>query len=69
MSRLAGELRAAGEPARLTRFGIRLVRQTTVAVAEAEVYMEGHGPAGIVHGVFRVLAERGTEDGELAMPS
>ena len=69
VSKLAGDLRASGERARLTRFDIRVVRQTTVAFAEAVVYMEGVAPTGTVGGLFRVLAERDTEDGKLAMPT
>ena len=44
------------------------MQQTTVAAAEADVYMEGVGRTGAVRGLFRVLAERDTEGGDLAMP-
>ena len=69
VSKLAGDLRANGELARLTRFDLRVVRQPTVALAEADVYMEGVVPKGTVRGLFRVLAHRNTEDGNVAMPS
>ena len=66
--RLAGDLRETGKRADLTAFEIRRVHQTTVAAAEADVYMEGVGRTGAVRGLFRVLAERDTEGGDLAMP-
>ena len=69
VSKLAGDLRASGELARLTRFDLRVVRQPNAALAEADVYMEGDAPNGAVRGVFKVLAERDTEDGNLAMPT
>lgn len=69
VSKLAGDLRASGEQAHLTRFEIRVVRQTTVALAEADVYMEGVVPKGRVKGLFRVRAHRNSDDGEMAMPT
>ena len=67
VSKLAGDLRAAGEFARLVCFELREVRQLTGALAEADVYMEGTAPKGSVRGVFRVRAHRCTEEGEVAM--
>lgn len=64
VSKLAEDLRASGEQAHLTRFELRVVRQTTVALAEADVYMEGVVPKGRVKGLFRVRAHRKSDDGE-----
>ena len=69
LRRLAGELRASCEYARLTRFDLGIVRQPGVALAEAEVYMEGDTLKGQVSGMFKVLAQRSTADGGAAMPT
>ena len=69
VSKLAGNLRATGELAHLRRFDLREVRQPSVAMAEADVYMEGVRPKGTVSGLFRVSAHRITDSGEVAMPS
>ena len=69
VARLAGEIRTTGDVVRLTRFDLRIVRQPTVALAEADVYMEGGTPKGVVRGTFRVRALRNTADGRAAMPT
>lgn len=66
---LAGRMRADTEHVELTAFEIRSVTQTTVARAEARVFMRGRTPKGEVEGEFAILAFRNTQDGKVAMPT
>lgn len=66
---LAGQLRADTNNINLVDFEILLVRQVTVARAEAHVRMEGECPKGNVGGVFSVTAIFCKADGDIALPT
>lgn len=66
---LAGRMRADTEYAQLTAFEILSVKQTTVARAEARVFMRGRTLKGEVEGEFAILAFRHTVGGDVAMPN
>lgn len=66
---LAGRMRADTENIQLTAFKILSVKQTTVARAEARVFMRGKTLKGEVEGEFAILAFRHTEGGDVAMPN
>jgi len=66
---LAGRMRADAEHVELTAFEILSVEQTTVARAEARVFMRGHTLKGEVEGEFAILTFRHTADGDVAMPN
>ncbi|MBN8552659.1 MAG: hypothetical protein J0L52_07170 [Caulobacterales bacterium] len=66
---LAGRMRADTEHVELTAFEILSVTQTTVARAEARVFMRGRTPRGEPEGEFKILAFRHTDDGTVAMPT
>ena len=59
LSRLAGDLRATGDGARLNRFHLCIVRQPTVALAEADVYMEAATFKGDIRGASSGCGRRG----------
>jgi hypothetical protein len=65
---LAGRMRADTEHIQLAAFEILSVKQTTVARAEAHVFMRGQTLKGDVEGAFAILAFRHTADGDVAMP-
>lgn len=66
---LAGRMRADTEHVQLTAFDILSVSQTTVARAEARVFMRGRTFKGDIEGEFAILAFRHTVGGEIAMPN
>lgn len=66
---LAGRMREDTEHVQLTAFEILSVDQTTVARAEARVFMRGRTLKGEVEGEFAILAFRHTIGGEIAMPN
>lgn len=66
---LAGRMRADTEYVQLTAFEILSVKQTTVARAEARVFMHGRTLMGEVEGEFAILAFRHTVGGDVAMPN
>jgi hypothetical protein len=66
---LAGRMRADTEHIQLTAFKILSVKQTTVARAEARVFMLGKTLKGEVKGEFAILAFRHTASGDVAMPN
>lgn len=66
---LAGRMRADTEHVQLTAFEILSVDQTTVARAEARVFMRGQTLKGEVEGEFAILAFRHTAGGDIAMPN
>jgi len=56
------------EHVQLAAFEILSVKQTTVARAEARVFMRGQTLKGEVEGEFAILAFRHTTEGDVAMP-
>lgn len=64
---LAGQIRADAELIKLTDYEILSVRQTTVARAEARVFMHGETLTGTVQGEFMILAFRYTVGGKIAV--
>lgn len=66
---LAGRMRADTEYVQLTAFEILSVKQTTVARAEARVFMRGRTLKNEVEGEFAILAFRHTLGGDAAMPN
>jgi hypothetical protein len=66
---LAGRMRADTEHVQLTEFEILSVKQTTVARAEARVFMRGRTLKGDVEGEFAILSFRYTVCGDVAMPN
>lgn len=66
---LAGQMRADSDHVQLMAFEIISVDQTTVARAEARIFMRGRTRKGEVEGEFAILAFRHTEGGDIAMPN
>ena len=66
---LAGSLRKDGELIELKGFQVLSVRQSTIARADAVVFMKGISPKGTVSGKFAIVAFRNTASGDIAMPS
>lgn len=66
---LAGRMRSDAEFVQLTAFEILSVKQTTVARAEARVFMRGRTLKDEVEGEFAILAFRHTPGGTIAMPN
>ncbi len=66
---LAGELRRDAEVVQLLEFQVRSIRQTTVARAEAIVFLRGQTLTREVQGEFILLSFRHTFDGDVAMPN
>ncbi|GEM_PF-921021 len=69
LGHLAGRMRADTEHVQLTAFEILSVHQTTVASAEARVFMRGRTLKGEVEGEFAILAFRHALNGDIAMPN
>ena len=69
LGHLAGRMRADTEHIQLSAFEILSVKQTTVARAEARVFMRGQTLTGEVEGEFEILAFRHTASGDVAMPT
>lgn len=69
ISKIAGQLRRDAEFIELTDFEIRSVRQSTVARADALVFLKGRGWNGDVEGEFNIVAFRHTMEGDVAMPA
>ena len=67
--KLAGQLRRDSEFIKLTDFKIRSVRQSTVARADAVVFLKGSTLNGDVEGEFQIVAFRHTTEGAVAMPT
>ena len=67
--KMAGQLRRDSEFIELADFIIRSVRQSTVARADAVVFLKGSTPNGGVEGEFQVVAFRHTTEGDVAMPT
>ena len=65
--KLAGQLRQDAGLVELQEFEVRVVRQTTVARADAEVFMKAKTPTGKVVGEFALIAFRHSADGEIVM--
>ena len=68
-AKMAGQLRRDGELIELGDFELRLVRQVTVARADAVAYLTGRIMRGDVDGEYRIISFRYTENGEVAMPA
>lgn len=69
LNNLAGQMRRDAEFIDLTEFEIHSVRQSTVARADAIVFMKGKTLKTEVAGKFRIIAFRHNEVGDVAMPS
>ena len=67
--KMAGQLRRDCEFTKLTDFKIRSVRHSTVARADAVVFLKGSTPKGDVEGAFEIVAFRHTTEGAVAMPT
>lgn len=67
MGKLAGQLRRDTEFVELQEFEVRVVRQTTVARADAEVFVKAKKLTGIVEGEFALIAFRHSVDGDIVI--
>lgn len=69
LGKMAGDMRRDTEFMELEEFDIKAVTQTTVARAEARVFLRGKSLKGQVEGEFIVPAFRNTAEGDVAMPT
>lgn len=68
ITKMAGELHHDGELVKLQDFDVRLVRQITVARADAVAFLRAKTLTGNVEGEFSLVAFRYSEGGNIAMP-
>ena len=66
--KLAGQLRLNAEVSELLEFEVLSVRRSTIARADATVFMKGRTPTGHIEGKFRIMAFWYTENGDIAIP-
>lgn len=69
IGKMAGQLRRDSEFTKLTDFEIRSVRQSSVARADAVVFLKGSTLDRDVEGEFQIVAFRDTPEGDIAMPN
>ena len=69
IKKMAGQLRRDAELVKLQDFELRSVRQSTVARADAVVYLKGTTLSGDVEGDYEIVAFRYSPTGEIAMPA
>ena len=69
ITKMAGELHRDGELVKLQDFDVRLVRQITVARADAIAFLRAKTLTGNVEGEFSLVAFRYSEGGNIAMPA
>ena len=67
ITKLAGQLRRDAELVKLQEFEVRVVRQTTVARADAEVFLKAKTLTGTVKGEVALIAFRHSVDGDIVM--
>ena len=68
IKKLAGQLRMDSQLVELVEFEVRSIRQSTVARADATVFLTGKTTKGSVQGEFQITAFRHTANGDVAMP-